>query len=195
MSDEKKSSSSVGEHPILEHPKSTELKETKSMKANSTRVFFTFFVLSFFFLNAAVGFATDLHTKLAQGMELLKAETARLGLPKCQGPSLYFGDKMMNDTFDIVDKVKGQFGVTATLFVKDDGCFRRISTNIIRVAGIRAVGSILDPNGPAIGALSKGERYEGPVDILGTPYQAIYEPIRDYSGVVIGAYYVGVKVE
>ncbi len=163
------------------------------MKVSSTRVFFIILVLSFFCLNAAVGFAADLPSKVSQGMELLKAETTKLGSPKCQGPSLFFGETKINDNFEIVDKVKDQFGVTATLFVKDDGCFRRISTNIIKIADIRAVGSVLDPNSPALAALSKGERFEGSVDIFGTPYQAIYEPIRNSGGSVIGAYYVGVK--
>ncbi|HEY1109996.1 MAG TPA: ATP-binding protein, partial [Opitutaceae bacterium] len=54
---------------------------------------------------------------------------------------------------------------------------------------------VLDPSGPAIAAIRKGEAYYGVVDILGRSYISGYDPIRDAQGEVIGIYYVGYLVE
>jgi hypothetical protein len=165
------------------------------MKANSRRVVFTIFTLSLIFLTAAGSFAADPSAKLDQGLDMLKTETTRLGPVRNQGPDLYFGNTKMNHNYDIVDKVKDQFDVTTTLFVKQDESFLRISTNVITVGDIRAVGSVLDPNGKPLAALSKGERFSGRVNLFGKSYDAIYEPIRDMAGAVVGAYYVGFLVQ
>jgi hypothetical protein len=57
--------------------------------------------------------------------------------------------------------------------------------------GSRAIGTILEPGGPAIEKIKKGEAYYGEATILGKPYLTGYEPIRDASDNVIGIYYVG----
>lgn len=162
------------------------------MESTSRRVLFTIITLSLIFLTAAGSFAADPSVKLEQGMTTLKAETARLGPARSQGPDLYFGNTKMNHNYDIVDKIKAQYDITATVFVKQDESFLRISTNIITVGEIRAVGSLLDPNGNALAVLNKGERYTGQVNMFGKTYDALYEPIRDAAGATVGAYYVGV---
>jgi hypothetical protein len=54
---------------------------------------------------------------------------------------------------------------------------------------------MLDPNGPAYAAVSKGEAFYGIVDILGKKYDAGYEPVKNAAGETIGVYYVGFAVE
>jgi hypothetical protein len=78
-----------------------------------------------------------------------------------------------------------------TLFVKAGDEYVRVATNVKKDDGSRATGTILDPKGPAIAAIKKGDAYYGDATILGKPYVAGYEPIRDASGGVIGIYYVG----
>ncbi len=136
-------------------------------------------------------------------MALLKDMTAKLGAPKVEGkealggkdaPVLYFGTTKMNNNFDIVDAVgarDGQ-GMTATLFAKGEGEYVRVSTSVPKPDGSgRAVGTVLA--GPALESIKAGKAYYGEVPILGTPYVTGYEPIKDGSGVEIGAYYVGYK--
>jgi hypothetical protein len=161
------------------------------MKANSPGAVVIILTLSLLFLMATGSFANDQTEKLAQGMELLKAETARLGPANSQGPALYFGGTKMNENYEIVDKVKTKYDITATLFVKDDECFVRVSTNVITPVGLRAIGSLLDPTSQPITALGKGEPFAGRVVLFGKAYEAVYEPIRDTTGKVVGAYYVG----
>src|SRR5215813_14498603 len=77
--------------------------------------------------------------KVAKAMAILKAETAKLGVPKVERtdqtadkttPGLYFGSTKVNNDFTIVDKVKAEAGGTATLFVKSGDDYVRVSTNV-----------------------------------------------------------------
>ena len=138
--------------------------------------------------------------KVAKALAILKAETAKLGVPKVEGtdqtadkttPGLYFGSTKVNNDFTIVDKVKAEAGGTATLFVKSGDDYVRVSTNVPGSVHGRALGTILDPKGKAIVNINKGEAFYGEVDILGKPYVTGYDPIKDASGKVIGIWYVG----
>ena len=135
-----------------------------------------------------------------QAMAALKAKTAKLGAPSVRGeepvagkpaPALYFGSTRMNNNFALVDEVKQEHGGTATLFVKSGEDFVRVTTNVQKDDGSRAVGTVLDPKGKAIAAIRGGTAYYGEAEILGKPYVTGYEPIRDRKGDVIGVYYVG----
>ena len=80
---------------------------------------------------------------------------------------------------------------TATIFVKHGDEYVRVTTNVKKDDGSRAIGTILDPKGKAIESIRNGESFYGEVDILGKPYITGYKPIRDSSQKVIGIYYVG----
>ena len=96
---------------------------------------------------------------------------------------------VMNDNNLVVDKIKRITGGTATLFLGD----RRIATNVAKPDGTRAVGTTL-AQGPAYEAvLRQGVPFRGMVDILGEPYYAAYDPIKDAAGKPVGILYVGIK--
>jgi hypothetical protein len=138
--------------------------------------------------------------KVKESMMALKAKTAKFGVPKVEGndsvagkdvPALYFGVTKMNNFFDVVDEVVKEHGGTATLFVKAGEQYVRVATNVKKDDGSRAIGTILDPSGPVIAKIKKGEAYYGEATILGKTYVTGYDPIRDGSGEVVGIYYVG----
>ena len=138
--------------------------------------------------------------KVAKAMQLLESMANKLGPPKIQGteavagkeaPAIYFGSTKINNNFDLVDEVVKQAQGTATIFVKSGDEYVRVSTNVKKDDGSRAIGTILDPKGKAIQSINKGEPFYGEVDILGKPYITGYKPIRDSSQKVIGIYYVG----
>ena len=138
--------------------------------------------------------------KVKLAMTALQAKTAKLGEPRIDGndpvagkdvPALYFGKTKMNNFFDVVDDVVKEQGGTATLFVKSGDEYVRVATNVKKDDGSRATGTILDPNGPVIAVIRKGEAYWGDATILGKPYVTAYDPIRDAASKVIGIYYVG----
>jgi hypothetical protein len=123
-------------------------------------------------------------------MKTLKEMTAKLGEPKLDGETLIFGTTKINGDFTVVDAVKAKHGGTATLFAKKGANYVRVSTNVVKDGG-RAVGTILDPAGPAAAAVKQGNAFYGLVDILGKIYDTGYEPIKTGAGEVIGVYYVG----
>ncbi|MBI5471654.1 MAG: Cache 3/Cache 2 fusion domain-containing protein [Ignavibacteriae bacterium] len=105
--------------------------------------------------------------------------------------NLLLGGRPQANNFTLVDHVQARMGGTATLFVKQGDGFVRISTNVKKPDGARAVGTVLDPNGMAIRNIREGRAFYGVVDILGKPYVTGYEPIRNSSNAVIGIWYVG----
>ncbi len=138
--------------------------------------------------------------KVNKAMEILRSMTDKLGPPKIDGmdtvagkqvPALYFGSTNIDNDSTVVDDVVKQAGGTATIFVKNGDEFVRVSTNVKKDDGSRAIGTILDPKGKVIASIQKDEGFYGEVDILGKPYITGYEPIRDSTKGVIGIYYVG----
>ncbi|MFZ4682977.1 MAG: Cache 3/Cache 2 fusion domain-containing protein, partial [Terrimicrobiaceae bacterium] len=109
--------------------------------------------------------------------------------------ALFFGDRPVAGDFSQVDKVTEIMNGTATIFQKEGDQFVRAVTNVTTPDGSRAVGTVLDPNGPAIAAIRQNQSFYGVVDILGKPYITGYEPINDQSGQTIGIYFVGYALE
>lgn len=151
-------------------------------------------------LSPNVAEAQDAKVKTA--MELLKSMADKLGPPKIEGtdsvggkqvPAIYLGATKINNNFVLVDEVVKQVGGTATIFVKNGDEYVRVATNVKKDDGSRAIGTVLDPKGKAIGSIQKNEPFYGEVDILGKSYLAGYDPIRDQAKNVIGIYYVGYK--
>lgn len=136
----------------------------------------------------------DHSAEIREVMKVMKASAEELGEPRAHEDSLFFGTTRMNSNYQIVDSLQKEYGCTATFFVRKGEEFIRISTDVM-LDGHRALGTDLDPNGPVIAAVKNGEPYYGNVDILGKPYETGYEPIKNASGEVIGAYYVGYQVE
>jgi len=138
---------------------------------------------------------TPMSAKVKESMRVMKAWARILGEPRLEGQELFFGTTHINVEFYIVDGLKQKFGGTATFFAKKGDGFIRISTNVMKDDGKRAVGTMLDPAGPVIAGMRQGKPYYGIVDILGKPYDTGYEPIVTKAGEIIGIYYVGYPVE
>jgi hypothetical protein len=135
-----------------------------------------------------------------RAMQLLKSKATALGAPSVKGedqvagktvPVLYFGTTRINNDFTVVDEVKKEMGGTTTFFDKSGDQFVRVSTNVQKVDGSRAIGTILDPKGKVIVAIAQDKSYFGEGNILGKEYVTGYEPICDASNNIIGIYYVG----
>ena len=148
-------------------------------------------------LTTGVAHANDTKATIAQ----LDARLSKIGAPKLEGtdkagdkavPGLYFGARKINNNYDVVDEIKKNTGATATVFVKDGDEFVRVSTNVLTPDGKRGIGTQLARN-VAYEAVSKGQSYCGPIDVLGTAFDACYNPIKDASGKIIGVSYIGHK--
>ena len=131
----------------------------------------------------------------------LDARLAKIGAAKVEGTekagektvaALYFGARKINNNYDVVDEIKKTTGASATVFVKEGDEFIRVSTNVLTPEGKRGVGTAL-ARAKAYEAVVKGTQFCGDVDVLGTPFSACYNPIKDAGGKVIGATYIGYK--
>lgn len=98
---------------------------------------------------------------------------------------------------ELVDHVGTQTGQTNTIFRLDpaQGEFVRVSTNIIKPDGTRAVGTVLGADGPVHATIMRGQAYSGQAVILGIRYLTIYAPVRDQAGQISGILYAGVKID
>jgi len=132
-------------------------------------------------------------TQIKESLVEMRAMAAKLGEPSAVGDVLYFGKMKINENFEIVDAIQAKWGCTATFFEKQGDKFVRVSTDVM-FEGHRAVGTILDPDGPVITKILKGKPFYGTVDILGKMYETGYEPIKDKMGEVIGIYYTGFQL-
>ncbi|KPQ29121.1 MAG: methyl-accepting chemotaxis protein [Marinobacter excellens HL-55] len=110
-------------------------------------------------------------------------------------PGLYLGNELINNNFALVDGVTDIMGGTATLFVRQGSEFIRVSTNVQKSDGTRAIGTKLNMSGAAGQAISRGEAYFGQVDILGNPYITAYSPLKNAAGEVVGIWYVGYSAD
>ena len=104
---------------------------------------------------------------------------------KLDGDKLYKGEKLLNNSTEIVDSINNAVGVPVTIFANDT----RISTNITdngkRILGTKAQTNVTEK------VIGKGEIYIGSVKIIGKDYEAIYVPIKDSTGNNIGMFFVG----
>ncbi|MDP1595473.1 MAG: EAL domain-containing protein [Methylotenera sp.] len=135
---------------------------------------------------------------------LLKQRSDALGKPAIDGsvsvdgrlvPNLKIGEVSLANSISLVDNVSNLLGGTATVFVKSGDNFVRVATNVKQKNGLRALGTSLNPDGKVIGHLRSGQPFHGVVDILGEPYITRYDPLFDDKEQVIGALYVGYKVD
>ncbi|MES2959465.1 MAG: Cache 3/Cache 2 fusion domain-containing protein [Pseudomonadota bacterium] len=131
----------------------------------------------------------------------LDARLAKIGAARVEGtdnvggktvPALYFGERKINNNFDVVDAIRKSHSATATVFVKDGDEFVRVSTNVLTPEGKRGVGTQLARN-KAYEAISKGQSFCGEIDVLGTQFDACYNPIKDAAGKTVGVSYIGHK--
>ncbi len=138
------------------------------------------------------------------GVRVLASDLLELGVPNVgpgalrvageELPNLRFGATSATQTATLVRSVADQMGATATLFVRKGDRFVRVVTTVRDRGGQEASGTELDPSEAPYRALMNGTLYRGVAFIFGEPYFAAYQPIRDASGKVIGAFYAGYQI-
>ena len=104
---------------------------------------------------------------------------------------MLLGTTKLNDKSDLVDTVKNVTGASVTIFLGDT----RIATNITNADGSRGIGTKLVAGAVHDAVLRDGRSYSGRATILGIPYLAIYEPLRNAQAQTIGILFVGVPLD
>lgn len=107
---------------------------------------------------------------------------------------MFVGDQVINNNFEIVDKIESGIDGTVSVFQVSDGSAVRISTTARNEDGSRAVGTTVSPEVYNT-VVKSGQIYSGRADVLGEWYMAIYEPIKNSNGKIIGILAIGIPEE
>ena len=138
--------------------------------------------------------AVNQFTNAASGVEL----------PKMMIGDVWLGQNSSGRTTSpLVDQVHELAGGTCTVFqrMNTQGDMLRVSTNVMKADGQRAIGSYIphtNPDGtpnPVVSALLSGQTYRGRAYVVDRWYITAYEPMKDERGDIMGALYFGVPME
>lgn len=102
------------------------------------------------------------------------------------------GGKVLNLEFFEVDQIKNLSGGVATIFVRADDDFLRVTTSLKKQDGTRAMGTFLGKESPAYKPIMAGDTYFGKAQLFGREYMTKYSPIKNKDGNVVGIIFVGV---
>jgi len=127
--------------------------------------------------------------RFASGLSLHAGESVQVAGQAT--PALYLGDHLLNNDFQQVDEFQQMTAGIATLFVRSGDDFVRISTNLKKQDGSRAIGTQLDRQHPAYPKLLAGQMYVGRAVLFERNYMTRYVPVVDGNGRVIAVLFVG----
>jgi methyl-accepting chemotaxis protein-2 (aspartate sensor receptor) len=148
-------------------------------------------------------FDSSLSAEVSRSMNLFESflppgysldETQKIDINGVATPTMKAGDKPLNLDFSIPDQFLERSGAIATVFARTGDDFVRVTTSLKKQDGSRAIGTLLDRNGPAYSLVLAGKSYTGLAALFGKRFITQYKPITDASGRVIGALFVGVDV-
>ncbi|MGO7909104.1 methyl-accepting chemotaxis protein [Rhizobium leguminosarum] len=95
----------------------------------------------------------------------------------------------------LVDRTAQSIAGVATIFQKQGNDYVRISTNVKKENGDRAVGTKLVAEHPAQPVLARGEAYYGPAELFGRKFMTGYFPIKNASNANVGILFIGIPME
>ncbi len=128
----------------------------------------------------------------------------RVTLPKVMVGETWLGKiSDMATPAPVVDQTQNLVRATCTIFqrMNEAGDMLRVSTNVQKLDGARAIGTYIPktlPDGtadPVVASVLQGQTYQGRAFVVNKWYITAYEPIRDASQNIVGMLYVGVPQE
>ena len=123
-----------------------------------------------------------------QFVQFLAEDQFSKKVTRVQVPVWTIGGQPITRDFTIVDEVQKLVGGTCTIFQRMSGDrLLRISTNVPRADGTRAVGTYLPASSEVTKTILRRETYRGRAFVVNAWYITAYEPIFDSHRRVIGA--------
>ena len=142
-------------------------------------------------------------TAIIMGTNKLKGDIVSFGnmLAQAHG-KIHLANKELIDEYgksikydyNIVDEASRSLGVHATIFIKDNEDYRRITTSIIDGSGNRVIDTFLGAGSAAYQPIQSGKDYFGTAKILGKNYLTAYRPMFSNSAEVIGILFIGIEM-
>lgn len=115
----------------------------------------------------------------------LQSHTTKINVLNWDGKQIINSNEFPDETHEL-------FGGTTTIFQKIDSGFLRISTNVLKKNGERAVGTFIPNSSIVSKTVVKGDTYYGRAFVVNDWYITAYEPIYMNENIV-GLLYVGGK--
>ncbi|CCO23946.1 Cache 3/Cache 2 fusion domain-containing protein [Maridesulfovibrio hydrothermalis] len=109
-------------------------------------------------------------------------------------PSLEFGGMPINGKYDVVDDLQKSVGGTATIFQVLPNKLLRVSTNVMKLDGKRAVGTYIPSSSKVYQAVMAGKTYYGMAYVVNAWYITAYKPLTDLRGKIVSVIFVGRKI-
>jgi methyl-accepting chemotaxis protein len=130
---------------------------------------------------------------LKNTIQLKITNQSNQGTENIEISTLKIGNKTINHNYQLVDDIQNKIGGTVTIFQMIPNGMLRIATNVINSDNKRAVDTYIPSDSPVYQAVIKGNQYTGRAFVVDDWYLTVYEPIKDQTGAIIGALYVGVQ--
>jgi methyl-accepting chemotaxis protein len=93
-----------------------------------------------------------------------------------------------------VDRIQKIVGGTSTVFQVLPGRLLRVSTNVMKLDGNRAVGTYIPESSPVYKTVMSGETFRGKAYVVNDWFLTAYKPMRDQQGKIVAVIYVGRKI-
>ncbi len=106
-------------------------------------------------------------------------------------PEMKIGKRSLFGKYEIVDDLQRQVGSKVTIFQLVDDKLLRISTNIQKNDGNRAIGTYIPSESPVYQTIVSGNTFRGRAFVVDDWYVTAYTPLRDSNQKIIGALFVG----
>lgn len=126
-----------------------------------------------------------LHSLYPEGFQLANNENGQA--------TLFSNGVDVANNHNRVDHFANITGAAATIFVRRNDSFVRISTSIHNEQGSRVLGTELDRTHPAYAAAMNKQKFIGKAQLFGKDYVTQYAPILNSNGEVIGISFIGVE--
>ena len=95
----------------------------------------------------------------------------------------------------LVDRTAESINGVATVFQTQGNDYVRVSTNVLKEDGSRAVGTTLAADHPGQAYLARGEAYYGPAKLFGRDFMTGYIPVKNSAGSNVGILFIGIPME
>ena len=102
----------------------------------------------------------------------------------------YLGGRPVQNDYQVVDAIKAMGIETATIFQKMPQGYLRVSTNVMKSDGSRAVGTYIPAESEVVKTVDRGTTYTGRAWVVNDWYLTAYEPIL-INQEIKGMLYVG----
>ncbi|TYR29655.1 HAMP domain-containing protein [Mesorhizobium microcysteis] len=96
---------------------------------------------------------------------------------------------------NLVDRTADSIAGVATVFQTQGDKYVRVSTNVLKEDGTRAVGTELAADHPAQAFLARGEAFYGQAKLFGRDFMTGYVPVKNEAGANVGILFIGIPME